>query len=136
LTRSEYERVRQHEEISVQLVRRIEALAPCAAAMVGDGVDAPVESRIIRVADAFDAMTSTRAYRRAISQEEALAELRRQVGVQFDADCVRALVRVLERRGERYGAGAETVASLAHFPVLPPAVGVGSAGLGDLAPES
>ncbi len=136
LTRSEYERVRQHEEVSVQLVRRIEALAPCAAAMVGDGVDAPLESRVIRVADAFDAMTSTRAYRRAISQEDALAELRRQVGVQFDADCVRALVRVLERRGERYGAGVETVASLAQFPVLPPAVGVGSAGLGDLAPES
>jgi hypothetical protein len=135
LTRSEYERVRQHEDISVQLVRQIEALAPCATAIVGDGLDAPLESRIIRVADAFDAMTSTRAYRRAMPQDDAVAELRRQAGAQFDPECVRALVRVLDRRGERYGAGVEAVADLSEFPVPPPRAGVGSAGLGDLAPE-
>ena len=136
LTSSEYERVRQHEDISVQLLRRIEALASCATAIVGDGINAPLESRIIRVADAFDAMTSTRAYRQAMPQDDALAELRRQAGAQFDPDCVRALLRVLERRGERYGAGVEAVAALAQFVVPPPKVGVGSAGLGDLAPES
>jgi len=136
LTPSEYEQVRRHEPISVQLVRQIEALAPCAAAIVGEGLDAPLESRIIHVADAFDAMTSSRAYRRAMAQEDAVAELERHAGQQFDGDCVAALLRVLERRGERYGAGVEAVAAMAHFEVPPPVVGVGSAGLGDLAPES
>jgi HD-GYP domain-containing protein (c-di-GMP phosphodiesterase class II) len=88
------------------------------------------------VADAFDAMTSTRAYRRAMPQEDAVAELERHAGEQFDADCVGALLRVLERRGERYGAGVEAVAASTNFKVPPPVVGVGSAGLGDLAPES
>ena len=138
LTPSEYAEVRKHEDISVQLVRRIDALAPCAAAIgaESDGLAAPLETRIIHVSDAFDAMTSTRAYRRAMSQEDAVEELHRNKGRQFDADCVDALVRVLDRRGERYGAGVETVAAIAQFEVAPPVVGVGSAGLGDLAPES
>jgi hypothetical protein len=138
LTPSEYAEVRRHQDVSVQLVRRIEALAPCATAIgaESDGLEAPLETRIIHVADAFDAMTSTRAYRRAMSQEDAVTELHRNAGRQFDADCVQALVRVLDRRGERYGAGVETVAAVAQFEVAPPVVGVGSAGLGDLAPES
>jgi hypothetical protein len=138
LTASEYAAVRRHEEISVQLVRRIEALAPCAAAIGAEshGLGAPLEARIIHVADAFDAMTSSRAYRRAMPQEEAVAELYRNAGRQFDESCVQALLRVLDRRGERYGAGVETVAALAQFAAAPPVVGVGSAGLGDLASES
>jgi hypothetical protein len=138
LTPSEYAEVRQHEDLSVQLVRRIDALAPCAAAIDAEsrGLAAPLEARIIHVSDAFDAMTSTRAYRRAMPQEDAVAELRANAGRQFDAACVEALVRALDRRGERYGAGVETVAGIAGFEVAPPAVGVGSAGLGDLAPES
>ena len=70
-----------------------------------------------------------------MAQDDAVAELRRHAPAQFDPDCVRALVRVLDRRGERYGAGVEAVAALAEFPVPPPMIGVGSAGLGDLAPE-
>jgi hypothetical protein len=137
LTPSEYQQVRKHEDISVQLVRRIEVLAPCAAAIDGEmhGVQAPLESRIIHVADAFDAMTSTRAYRQAMSQETAIQELHANCGHQFDAACVTALVRVLDRRGERYGAGIELEAAVRQYKVLPPVVGVGSAGLGDLAPE-
>jgi hypothetical protein len=42
---------------------------------------------------------------------------------------------VLERRGERYGSGVEAEAAVRQFKVRPPIVGVGSAGLGDLAPE-
>jgi hypothetical protein len=136
LTPAEYDELRRHEAISVQLVQRIEALAPCAAVIVGDGLDAPLESRIIHVADAFDAMTSTRAYRRAMSQDTAVNELLAHTNEQFDRDCVLALVRVLERRGERYGAGVEAVAASAQYEVPPPEVGVGSAGLGNLAPET
>jgi diguanylate cyclase (GGDEF)-like protein/putative nucleotidyltransferase with HDIG domain len=55
----------------------------------------PLESRIIHVADAFDAMTSDRTYRRAVTPAEALAELRRGAGVQFDSHCVDLLAEAL-----------------------------------------
>lgn len=52
----------------------------------------PLESRIIHVADAFEAMTSDRPYRRGMPQEDALAELRKHAGRQFDPRCVDALL--------------------------------------------
>ena len=54
-------------------------------------------ARIVCVADAFDAMTSERPYRRPRGRDAALAELRRCSGTQFDAACVEALADVLER---------------------------------------
>jgi diguanylate cyclase (GGDEF)-like protein/putative nucleotidyltransferase with HDIG domain len=65
------------------------------------GQEIPLESRIILVADAFEAMTSDRPYRQAPGREFAIAELQRGAGSQFDADVVEALCRVLERSGER-----------------------------------
>src|SRR3954471_7172284 len=59
------------------------------------GDDIPLGSRIIAVADAFDAMTSGRPYRQAISQEEAVAELRACAGSQFDAIVVDAFCGAL-----------------------------------------
>jgi putative nucleotidyltransferase with HDIG domain len=55
----------------------------------------PLESRIIAVADAFDAMTSSRPYREARSHEDAVAELGRMAGTQFDRDVVAAFCRVV-----------------------------------------
>jgi len=57
--------------------------------LVGDEI--PLESRIIHVADAFEAMTSDRPYRRGIPEQEALDELHRHTGTQFDPTCVAAL---------------------------------------------
>ena len=68
----------------------------------GEG-EPPLEARILSVADSFDAMTSTRSYRVALTQEYALAELRRNAGSQFDPRVVEAFVGILEGRGERYG---------------------------------
>jgi hypothetical protein len=92
-----------------------------------------LEPAIIHVADAFDAMTSTRSYRRALDQQTAFAELRKGSGTQFNGACVEALVAAIERRGEWYGAGHEDVAH--DWGVAPPEAGAGSAGLGDLAEE-
>jgi diguanylate cyclase (GGDEF)-like protein len=55
----------------------------------------PIESRIIAVADAFEAMTGTRPYRAAVTVEQAIEELRANAGTQFDPDCVSALVEVV-----------------------------------------
>jgi diguanylate cyclase (GGDEF)-like protein/putative nucleotidyltransferase with HDIG domain len=59
------------------------------------GEDIPLGSRIILVADAFDAMTSDRVYRSATSSADAIAELRRRCWTQFDARIVNALERYL-----------------------------------------
>jgi diguanylate cyclase (GGDEF)-like protein len=59
------------------------------------GDEIPLESRIILVADAFEAITSDRPYRCGRPAGEALAELDRHAGTQFDTDCVRALRSVL-----------------------------------------
>ncbi|ACX51610.1 metal dependent phosphohydrolase [Ammonifex degensii KC4] len=48
------------------------------------GEEIPLLARIIRVADAYDAMTSRRSYRRSLEHEEAVEELRRYAGIQFD----------------------------------------------------
>ena len=140
LTASEFERMRHHEYVSVELLRRIEFLAPVVPSIEADQgshghyPDAPLETRILAVADAFDAMTSTRAYRRALTQEVAFSELRDKAGSQFDGECVEAMIRVIEGRGERHGAGFEE--KVAEFKAPPPVVGTGSAGLGDLAKDS
>ena len=59
------------------------------------GDQIPLGARIIFVADAYDAMTSDRAYRTAIPHEDALAELERCAGTQFDPAVVKALVTEL-----------------------------------------
>ncbi len=139
LTESEFERVKRHEPVSVELLHRIDFLAPVAgdttteaanAAVDGTGI---IEPAIIHVADAFDAMTSTRAYRRALSQETAFAELRAGAGTQFNPQCVDALISAIERRDEHYGAGHEVDEH--DWAVAPPEAGTGSAGLGHLIPE-
>jgi hypothetical protein len=61
------------------------------------------EACILAVADAFDAMTSSRAYRVALTQLYAFAELRLNAGTQFDPECVEALIAAVERSGEVYG---------------------------------
>jgi diguanylate cyclase (GGDEF)-like protein/putative nucleotidyltransferase with HDIG domain len=55
------------------------------------GEEIPLGSRIILVADAFDAMTTDRSYRRAVDPEAALDEIRRASGAQFDPAVVEAL---------------------------------------------
>jgi hypothetical protein len=136
LTAAEYDEIRKHEAASVELLSHIDFLAPVAPSVEAEssgGIDGPLEARIIHVADAFDAMTSTRAYRKALPQDIAFEELRAKAGTQFDPVCVDLLIAALEKSGERFGDGHET--DVAEYATPPPERGIGSAGLGDLEVE-
>ena len=67
------------------------------------GESIPLESRIILVADAFEAMTSDRPYRNAPGADFAVGELRKHAGTQFDPEVVEALCRVLDRGARARG---------------------------------
>jgi HD-GYP domain-containing protein (c-di-GMP phosphodiesterase class II) len=56
----------------------------------------PLEGRILAVADSYEAMTSDRSYRAALGHAEAIEELHRGAGTQFDPELVRAFVAIAE----------------------------------------
>jgi putative nucleotidyltransferase with HDIG domain len=58
------------------------------------GEEIPLEARVLAVADAFDAMTSDRPYRRALTREEALGEVERCAGTQFDPEIARVFLEL------------------------------------------
>ena len=74
------------------------------------GEEIPIEARILSVADAYEAMTSSRPYRRSLDHDSAVAELRRYVRTQFDPRVVAAFVNALEhqRAAERVPERAPT----------------------------
>lgn len=143
LTQDEYSRVQLHEEVSVEILSRIDFLAPVAPSAlsentrfkpVSDSEGQPIEPHIVAVADAFDAMTSTRSYRKALPQATAFLELRENAGKQFHPRVVDALIVAIERRDEHYGHGHEIEPH--GYSTEPPRTGTGSAGLGDFAADN
>lgn len=59
----------------------------------------PIESRIIAIADVYDALSTIRPYKKAWSEEDVIAELHKEVAVgRLDADCVTALLNATEER--------------------------------------
>ena len=65
------------------------------------GDQIPIGARIILVADAYDAMTSDRPYRKSIGYERATSELRKYAGRQFDLEMVDALISSVGEKGEQ-----------------------------------
>ncbi len=63
------------------------------------GEEIPLFARIVCVADTYDAMTSDRPYRKALSRQTAIAELKKYSGAQFDAEIVEAFLEVLAENG-------------------------------------
>jgi diguanylate cyclase (GGDEF)-like protein/putative nucleotidyltransferase with HDIG domain len=109
LDEGEYEEVKRHPEEGAELINRVEGMGQIAEwvrhshehydgsgypdGLTGDQI--PLASRILLVADAYDAMTSDRPYRDAQTQTDALLELRRHAGRQFDPSCVDALEKFI-----------------------------------------
>jgi HD-GYP domain-containing protein (c-di-GMP phosphodiesterase class II) len=70
------------------------------------GEEIPLEARVLAVADAFDAMTSDRPYRRALDHEEAVAEVARCAGTQFDPAIVEVFLELFGEPAELRAAAA------------------------------
>ena len=111
LTAAEFDAIKAHPSAGARILRSIPFLAPHIPivelhhermdgrgypyGLMGDSI--PPAARIVHVADAFDAMTSARAYRPGRLPGEAIAELRRCAGTDFDGEAVEALVAALPR---------------------------------------
>jgi putative nucleotidyltransferase with HDIG domain len=107
----EFEEIRLHPSRGVEVVRDIAFLDEAYSAILHHhermdglgypsglrGMRIPPFARIIAVADAFDSMTSTRSYRGARGSDEALNELRANMGTQFDPAIVDAIAAALSR---------------------------------------
>jgi HD-GYP domain-containing protein (c-di-GMP phosphodiesterase class II) len=59
------------------------------------GFEVPASARIVAVADAYDAMTTDRPYRKALTHDTALERLRAGMGTQWDGACVEALIHAI-----------------------------------------
>jgi diguanylate cyclase (GGDEF)-like protein len=125
LTTEEYEEIKQHPVMGADLIARVEGLEPVVpwirhshehfdGSGYPDGLSGeaiPQASRILLVADAFDAITSDRPYRKARPVEDAVAELRRCEGGDFDPACVAALAAHLIATGALGVSGADAATS-------------------------
>lgn len=114
LTKEEYEQVKQHPIISKKILEPVSSLRRIIPAIYHHhecydgsgypeglkGVDIPIESRILAVADAYQAMVTDRAYRQALPEGKAVAELKNNAGKQFDPKIVDVFLRFLERENK------------------------------------
>ena len=113
LTEDEYAAIQLHPMRGLEIVREIGFLNEALAGIMHHheridgrgypmgfaGHEIPEFARIIAVADAFDSMTSTRSYREAKGLKEAVTELRKGMGTQFDPLMVDAFIAALDRDG-------------------------------------
>ena len=110
LTAEQREVVKRHPSDGARIVRRIDGYAPVADVILSHherwdgkgyprglaGEDIPKASRLISVADTYDVMTARDSYRKPVSSEEAIAELRRVAGTQLDPEVVEVFAALLD----------------------------------------
>ena len=116
LTDREWKIVAGHPEIGARIASSLPDLAPIAEDIRShherwdgrgyprglSGRDIPLRARIVGVVDAFDVMTSGRPYQRAKTEDEALDEVRRCAGSQFDPEIAEILIELAEGDGANY----------------------------------
>jgi putative nucleotidyltransferase with HDIG domain len=93
------------------------------------GEEIPLVARILAIADTYDAMTSHRAYRRALPHDVAIREIQAFAGAQFDPELVDVFIQAMERKRSGYYSKAQRWNALKEY--VPPrlaASGGGSAG--------
>ena len=114
LSDEEWAAMREHPAIGERMLARVDFLQPALAVVrhhherwdgkgYPDGLrgeEIPLAARIVGVCDAYDAMTSDRPYRQAMSQEAACGEILMESGTQFDPRCAQLLVDVVKKVGE------------------------------------
>ena len=104
----EWELLKQHPRLSATIIGHVPSLSACLAAvrhhherwdgagypsgLKGEAI--PIEARILCVTDAFEAMISERPYRSALTFKQAIAELEKCSGSQFDPGIVRAFIPI------------------------------------------
>jgi len=115
LTDEEFDKIKEHTVMGAKIIEPVDFLKNSYEAIYHhhekyngagypDGLkekDIPLSARIIAVADAYDAMGSDRPYRKKLSKDKILNELKDQSGKQFDPEIVKALILVLGREREK-----------------------------------
>jgi putative nucleotidyltransferase with HDIG domain len=146
LTASEYERIKLHASVGAQILSAIDFPYPVVPivrhhhenwdgtgypdGLKGDGI--PIGARIMSVVDCYDALTSDRPYRPALSDEEALAIIEARKGTMYDPYVTDAFVKVHGEIAAEVGAQECDTSALSELlhPAPPPAAAVDTTGAG------
>lgn len=108
LNEDEYKMIKIHPELGYNILKNIEFLSPMLSAILYHherpdgkgypeglrGEEIPIGASIISLADTYDAITSNRPYRNALSHEQAVEELKKQCGTQFKIEVVDAFLKI------------------------------------------
>jgi diguanylate cyclase (GGDEF)-like protein/putative nucleotidyltransferase with HDIG domain len=123
LNEEDWEAIKSHPRLGANIVGNIPNLVPCVSTILyhherwdGSGYpeglkgeQIPIEARILAIADSFEAMTSARPYRPALSLEEVIKELKKGAGGQFDPKLVEVFIGIVEaglpEKQEQVGTG-------------------------------
>jgi len=119
LTQAEWVMIQAHPQVSANVAQQVTAFEAAVPVIrhhherwdgtgYPDGLkgdDIPLLARILAVADGFQAMASERPYRRARTEEEALAELQKGAGTQWDPEVVKVFLKLRKPPAKRKGKG-------------------------------
>lgn len=110
LTAEEYQEIMKHPSIGADIICKVDFLKDITVIVkhhherydgkgYPDGLkgdEIPIEASVLMIADSYDAMTSDRPYRKALTQEEAIEELRKNAGTQFHPELVVKFISIIE----------------------------------------